>query len=605
MNPNNFVLQSYTAAARLAASSNEANESRICPQFWDEPVRVACSSDQTGSTSSVAAPSAFALPVAFQPNSSFQFGFNFRSTAPVSQHGYVLSPSWPMAAAENFSCTPSLSDRRTPFASDTESQYNSLPQPSAQKSNFASLSEDELRNDSFPQEFWQQFAPNLGWQGSVGQNSISRKREYLSPLQNFRCSPAPVSGTGGLSEPFFGRDEQAEHCIGKRLTRNSTVCPDLGSPQGESSCAGGATKGQKSCAIAEADEPHSKRRKISLPFHLRGQPPVLPGEGSSGFPQDGDRDIPERKRQFRSYRPYPALELSCGEDGSALPPERGTAPPAAYPGLAEAPRGAATARAPRRRLVRPRRCAPAGDEASAAAAVASQQAEAAEALSAGAPLPWMWQQAATLDQAMGEDSAAAQLPDALTEFARVEARRNAIREAMPRPPAREARQQHARRPSASDGSRARWGEPAGLPARARGGGGGGSSLMMFRSQAEQLQLLEMLSQQLQSNPQLRAAHLLLSDRDFDENDYELLLSLDDGIENRKGASQELIDSMPTDVVDGSSPEGSGSRCTVCLEEPAAGQVMRVLPCSHRFHRDCIDKWLAVKASCPICLRDLK
>lgn len=30
------------------------------------------------------------------------------------------------------------------------------------------------------------------------------------------------------------------------------------------------------------------------------------------------------------------------------------------------------------------------------------------------------------------------------------------------------------------------------------------------------------------------AHLLLSDRDFDENDYEALLALDDSVENRKG-----------------------------------------------------------------------
>lgn len=30
------------------------------------------------------------------------------------------------------------------------------------------------------------------------------------------------------------------------------------------------------------------------------------------------------------------------------------------------------------------------------------------------------------------------------------------------------------------------------------------------------------------------AHLLLSDRDFNENDYEALLALDDSVENRKG-----------------------------------------------------------------------
>ncbi len=34
------------------------------------------------------------------------------------------------------------------------------------------------------------------------------------------------------------------------------------------------------------------------------------------------------------------------------------------------------------------------------------------------------------------------------------------------------------------------------------------------------------------------AHLLLSDRDFNENDYEALLALDDSVENRKGTSGE-------------------------------------------------------------------
>lgn len=32
------------------------------------------------------------------------------------------------------------------------------------------------------------------------------------------------------------------------------------------------------------------------------------------------------------------------------------------------------------------------------------------------------------------------------------------------------------------------------------------------------------------------AYMLFSDRDFDENDYEALLALDEGIENRKGAA---------------------------------------------------------------------
>lgn len=35
-------------------------------------------------------------------------------------------------------------------------------------------------------------------------------------------------------------------------------------------------------------------------------------------------------------------------------------------------------------------------------------------------------------------------------------------------------------------------------------------------------------------------HMLLSDRDFDENDYEMLLALDEGVENRKGAVSFLV-----------------------------------------------------------------
>lgn len=47
--------------------------------------------------------------------------------------------------------------------------------------------------------------------------------------------------------------------------------------------------------------------------------------------------------------------------------------------------------------------------------------------------------------------------------------------------------------------------------------------------------------------------------------------------------------------------GSGT-CSICLETiPSNG---RVLPCTHSFHSDCIDPWLASKAVCPNCKRDV-
>ena len=40
---------------------------------------------------------------------------------------------------------------------------------------------------------------------------------------------------------------------------------------------------------------------------------------------------------------------------------------------------------------------------------------------------------------------------------------------------------------------------------------------------------------------------------------------------------------------------------VCLQPMRAG---RALPCIHRFHRECIDRWLAVKRVCPSCKFDV-
>ncbi|CUS10909.1 unnamed protein product, partial [Tuber aestivum] len=48
------------------------------------------------------------------------------------------------------------------------------------------------------------------------------------------------------------------------------------------------------------------------------------------------------------------------------------------------------------------------------------------------------------------------------------------------------------------------------------------------------------------------------------------------------------------------------RCPVCQEDFEQGQDLRVLPCRHRFHPDCIDPWLLnVTGSCPLCRIDLR
>ncbi|KAF8246251.1 hypothetical protein K440DRAFT_662194 [Wilcoxina mikolae CBS 423.85] len=50
---------------------------------------------------------------------------------------------------------------------------------------------------------------------------------------------------------------------------------------------------------------------------------------------------------------------------------------------------------------------------------------------------------------------------------------------------------------------------------------------------------------------------------------------------------------------------SQNQCPVCMEDFEQGQEVRVLPCQHNFHPDCIDPWLLnVSGSCPLCRIDL-
>ncbi|KAJ3321241.1 hypothetical protein HDV06_004466 [Boothiomyces sp. JEL0866] len=44
-----------------------------------------------------------------------------------------------------------------------------------------------------------------------------------------------------------------------------------------------------------------------------------------------------------------------------------------------------------------------------------------------------------------------------------------------------------------------------------------------------------------------------------------------------------------------------NQCCVCISEYENGQVLRQLGCNHYFHQACIDQWLSMNATCPLCI----
>lgn len=41
-------------------------------------------------------------------------------------------------------------------------------------------------------------------------------------------------------------------------------------------------------------------------------------------------------------------------------------------------------------------------------------------------------------------------------------------------------------------------------------------------------------------------------------------------------------------------------CPVCKEEYTVGEQVMKLPCNHRFHIDCLQPWLKMRNTCPVC-----
>lgn len=51
------------------------------------------------------------------------------------------------------------------------------------------------------------------------------------------------------------------------------------------------------------------------------------------------------------------------------------------------------------------------------------------------------------------------------------------------------------------------------------------------------------------------------------------------------------------------PPPNGECCVICIQDPKPEDEWSTLPCNHKFHPECIRKWLVLNPTCPTCRAD--
>ncbi|CAN0277624.1 unnamed protein product [Ectocarpus sp. 12 AP-2014] len=102
-----------------------------------------------------------------------------------------------------------------------------------------------------------------------------------------------------------------------------------------------------------------------------------------------------------------------------------------------------------------------------------------------------------------------------------------------------------------------------------------------------------------ARPHVMLEHVFLHSAPLDSSQ-----GIEDVGSARSSSSSPSTPVAPSSARSRSSSEDSESAypitCTICLAAYQEEEVIKVLPCGHDFHSDCLDPWLEVKAECPLC-----
>jgi hypothetical protein len=72
----------------------------------------------------------------------------------------------------------------------------------------------------------------------------------------------------------------------------------------------------------------------------------------------------------------------------------------------------------------------------------------------------------------------------------------------------------------------------------------------------------------------------------------------DGSINR-GAAEDVINRLAKRIATEKDQFGK-AECSICTDNFNSGDLLISLPCEHEYHSACIESWLKLNATCPIC-----
>ncbi|GKV25161.1 hypothetical protein SLEP1_g34639 [Rubroshorea leprosula] len=127
----------------------------------------------------------------------------------------------------------------------------------------------------------------------------------------------------------------------------------------------------------------------------------------------------------------------------------------------------------------------------------------------------------------------------------------------------------------------------------------------------QVLLHNLHSNNLETNPEMDDnADPYFGDQDdyIHTSEYEMLFGQFVENENaflgRPPASKSVVENLPSVVVTKEDVECNNALCAVCKDDINIGEMVKQLPCAHRYHGDCIVPWLGIRNTCPVCRHEL-